>query len=87
VQAGHAAIDFQHQHSEIAKDWHQNSNYLIFLTTEDLRSLEKLMLKADAKGIKYTSFYEPDVDEITAVAFEPTDAARKLTSSLKLITK
>ncbi len=45
------------------------------------------MLKADAKGIKYTSFYEPDVDEITAVAFEPTDDARKLTSSLKLITK
>lgn len=88
VQAGHAAIDFQHEHSNIANYWHKNSNYLIFLSADDENHLEKLISKAEDKGIKYTVFREPDINnEITAVAFEPTDASRKLTSSLPLLGK
>jgi hypothetical protein len=39
-------------------------------------------------GIKFTLFCEPDLNnEITAVAFEPSDKARKLTSSCPLLGK
>jgi hypothetical protein len=39
-------------------------------------------------GIKHTVFREPDINnQITAIAFEATDAARKLTSSCPLLGK
>jgi hypothetical protein len=39
-------------------------------------------------GIKFTLFREPDLNnEITAVAFEPSDSSRKLTSSCPLLGK
>jgi hypothetical protein len=39
-------------------------------------------------GIKHTVFREPDINnEITAITFEPSDAARKLTSSCPLLGK
>lgn len=88
VQSGHAAIDFQHQHPVEAKEWHKQSNYLAFLTVADEAELIKLISKAIVLGVKHTVFREPDLDnQITAVAFEPTEAARKLTSSCPLLGK
>lgn len=88
VQAAHAAIDFQHQHSIEAKEWHTSSNYLVFLTVADEEELIKLISRAILTGIKHTIFREPDLgNKITAVAFEATDAARKLTSSCPLLGK
>lgn len=76
------------QHPQEAKSWHTFSNYLIFLTTEDESSLEKLIHKAESKGIKYTVFREPDIDnQITSVAFEPCELTRKLVSNLPLLGK
>jgi len=61
---------------------------LVFLTVADEADLIKLITKAILTGIKYTIFREPDLDnQITAVAFEPTDATRKLTSSCPLLGK
>lgn len=88
VQSAHAVADFIMQHPQEAKSWHQLSNYLIFLTTEDESSLEKLICKAESKGIKYTIFREPDIDnQITSVAFEPCELTRKLVSNLPLLGK
>ena len=88
LQSGHAAIDFQHQHPSEAKEWHSKSNYLVFLTVANEEELIKLTTKAILLGIKHTVFREPDLDnQITAVAFEATDAARKLTSSCPLLGK
>lgn len=36
IQAAHAAIEFQHEHPEIAKEWNTNSKYLVFLSVEKL---------------------------------------------------
>lgn len=88
VQSGHAAIDFQHEHPVEAMEWQKQSNYLAFLTVADEQALIKLISKAILLGIKHTVFREPDIgNQITAVAFEPTDAAKKLTSSCPLLGK
>jgi hypothetical protein len=88
VQSAHAAIDFQHDHPEVASQWQTKSNYLALLTVADEEALIKLITKAIFTGIKHTIFREPDLgNEITAVAFEPTDAAKKLTSSCPLMGK
>lgn len=88
LQAAHAAIDFQYQHPVEAKEWHSKSNYLVFVTVSNEDALIKLITKAILTGIKHTVFREPDLyNQITAVAFEATDAARKLTSSCPLLGK
>ena len=88
MQMSHAAIDFQHQHPEIAKDWNQNSNYLVFLTARDEQHLEELLQKADFKGLVTTSFREPDINnELTAIAIEPSVFTKRLVSSLPLFGK
>lgn len=88
MQAAHAAIDFQYQHPVEANEWQKQSNYLVFVTVADEAELIKLITKALLTGIKHTVFREPDLNnQITAVAFEPTDAARKLTSSCPLLAK
>jgi len=61
---------------------------LVFLTVANEEELIKLISKAILTGIKHTVFREPDLgNKITAVAFEATDAARKLTSSCPLLGK
>lgn len=88
TQACHAAIDFQHEHPEEAREWQTKSNYLALLTVADEEALIKLISKALVSGIKFTLFREPDLgNEITAVAFEPSDRGRKLTSSCPLLGK
>ena len=88
LQSGHAAIDFQHQHPIEATEWHSKSNYLVFLTVANEDELIRLITKAILLGIKHTVFREPDLDDqITAVAFEASDASRKLTSSCPLLGK
>ena len=88
LQSGHAAIDFQHQFPTEAKEWQTKSNYLVFLTVADEQELIKLISKAILCGIKHTIFREPDINnEITAVAFEPSEMAKKLTSSCPLLGK
>ena len=86
VQSAHAAIDFQHAHPIEATKWQSESNYLALLTVANEEELYKLSEKADSRGIKYTIFREPDINnEITAIAFEPSDSSRRLTSSFPLL--
>ena len=88
VQSGHAAIQFQHEHPELAKLWYKQSNYLAFLTTTNEQELEKLIRKAEAKGITHSIFREPDIgNQITAVTFEASDDARRITSSCRKLGK
>ena len=88
VQNGHAAINFIFEHFNVAKKWNEESNYLIYLSVDDELKLQKLLQKAEFKGIKTTSFYEPDINnELTAVAFEPSTETKKLVSGLPLMRK
>lgn len=88
VQAAHAGIQFQHEHPEIAKEWHEKSKYLVHLSARDEQHLEGLIFKSERKGIKISVFREPDIDnEITAIAFEPSKESSKLLSNLPLALK
>lgn len=88
VQSAHALVQFQYEHPELAKLWYKESNYLAFLTVANEEELEKLIRKAEAKGIKHSIFREPDIDnQITAVAFEASDESRRLTSSCPVLGK
>jgi pyridoxine 5'-phosphate synthase PdxJ len=61
---------------------------LACLSIKDEISLKELIKKAESKNIKYSVFIEPDIDnQITSVAFEPSDATRRLTSSLPKMLK
>lgn len=88
IQSGHAAIQFQHDHPEIARQWHEQSKYLAYLSAHNESHLKELIYKAEIRNIKYSIFTEPDIgDEITAIALEPSDASRRLCSSLPLAMK
>jgi len=85
VQSGHALAKFCIENSEIANSWHKNSQYLVYLSVEDENSLRRLMIKLESRGIMFSVFEEPDLDnQITAIAIEPTKEARKVCSNLPL---
>jgi peptidyl-tRNA hydrolase len=72
LQAAHAAIEFQHEHHEIAKEWNTNSKYLVFLSVENEEKLQRLLEKIQFKNLKYSVFLEPDIgNQLTAIAIEP----------------
>lgn len=82
IQSAHALVKFQYEHPSEATAWYKQSNYLAFLTVANEEELVKLIRKAEAKGITHSIFREPDIDnQITAVAFEASDDARRITSS------
>ncbi len=88
VPSSHCMIDFILKYPTIAKEWHERSNYLAQLSVSTERDLYDLLEKAERKGIKVVPFYEPDLDgELTAITFEPTEASKKLCSSLPLMLK
>lgn len=88
VQSSHAGIDFQHQYPEIAKQWNTESNYLILLSVADEKQLLLYLEKFKHYNLKTTIFREPDIgNQITAIAVEPSERTRKLTSKLPLALK
>ena len=87
-QALHSAIDFVMEYPEISKEWHETSNYICQLSVKDEKELYELGIRAEKKGLKIMRFYEPDLDnQMTAITIEPTEAARKFTSSIPLLFK
>lgn len=88
VQAGHAAIQFQHQHKSLAEEWHDKSNHLVYLEAKDESDLAMYIHKLSDLKIAHSVFIEPDFGhQITAVAIEPCEKARKLLSNLPLAFK
>lgn len=87
-QLTHAAQQFEKEHFEVQNEWYSKSNHLVLLSCENEESLKQLLLKANIKGIKCSAFTEPDMDnQLTAIAFEPSEDTCKLCSSLPLAFK
>jgi hypothetical protein len=70
-------------HPDQAKEW--NNNYIVCLSASDENQLGNLLDKLGMHDIRASSFLEPDIGyELTAIAFQGTDKASKLTSHLPL---
>lgn len=88
VQAMHSLADFIISHPQETKQWNITSNSLVCLSTKDLTSLEEFCQRLSKKNIKFTPFYEPDIqNQLTSICLEPTIEARKATSSFPLALK
>ena len=83
AQVAHVVAEFINQHPTLANQWHSISNSIIVLEAKNARELSELQEKAIERGLKVTAFREPDIgDEITALAFEPSEDTRKFLSNL-----
>jgi peptidyl-tRNA hydrolase len=88
AQGIHAAILFNDEHSEIAKEWHQQSDYLAVLEAQNEAELLYFIDMASADGIKYSVFREPDLNnQITAATFEPGERTKRMLRLLPLAMK
>lgn len=85
AQSCHALRQFSAEHPELDKDWFETSNYLVCLEAECELELNYFVDVAESKGIRYSVFREPDLDnQLTAVTFEPGDITRRMLSRLPL---
>lgn len=87
VQTAHAVADYALKKPIRFLMWRLTGKYLISLAVKDKQSLEELMEVLDNQRIGYVSFYEPDINEITAIAISPSRQANLITTSLPLANK
>lgn len=84
VQSIHAAQQFAIEHPSLNKKWQEVSNYLGLLSVKNESRLRDLAQMAVHKGLSVSVFWEPDVDEITAIAIEPGVKSKRLCKDLPL---
>lgn len=88
VQSCHAIRQFTADHPTIDAEWFSRSNYLALLSVANELQLMKLIIDADANGLRWSAFREPDVGgAITAIAIEPGVKAAELCKDLPLALK
>lgn len=69
VQAAHAMREFAAEHPEIEREWHEKSNTIVMLATNETH-LGYLLEQAKLRGVETSIFREPDLDNtLTAVCF------------------
>jgi hypothetical protein len=66
------------------KRWKKKSGYLICLAVKDLPELTELCSTLDSQKVKYVKFYEPDVNQLTAIAIAPSPKADHITRRIRL---
>lgn len=76
--------EFAEKFSITFRDWKKKSGYLICLAVPDLPSLNDLCKLLDHQKLKYVKFFEPDVEQLTAIAIAPHYLADELTKRIKL---
>ena len=87
-QLTHAITEFIFQHYDKAKHWHETSRYVVCLSAKDENHLKDIIAKLNSKGICYSIFREPDIDnQITSIAIEHHTDLKRITSSLPLALK
>lgn len=85
VQSIHAVTVFSNENKEAYQKWYDFSQAITLLAVPNEDHLKFLISKLAQRGIRYSIFNEPDIDnQVTAIAIEPSEAAFKLCSSIPL---
>ncbi len=85
AQACHAARQFAEEHPEIEHEWFTTSNHIAVVGSGSEIAFHSLLHKLNCSKLKFSVFYEPDIDGIpTAIAIEPSHNGGKLCSKFKL---
>lgn len=85
AQVAHAGIEFAIDHPDIVREWNRASNNIVIVNVPNEKALAELSRVAAERDIKQKLMIEPDLgDEMTAMALEPGNAARRLCSSYPL---
>src|SRR4051794_34534232 len=80
VQSCHAALQFVAEHEAYRRLC--ASIPLVLLTAHDEAALQELAWAAEDRGVLYSTFREPDLEnQATALALEPGVASRRLCNS------
>jgi len=66
VQGTHAALQYALEHIGETRLW--RNEYLIFLGVRFPSGIQEWINKLEDMGLKYSVFYEPDIDQVTALA-------------------
>lgn len=75
-------------HPDLDAVWFERSNYLGILAVKNEEGLLKLIDKASSRGLRFSIFFEPDLNyEITAIALEPSKESKRLCGQLPLALK
>ncbi len=85
VQSIHASTVFSQEHKDIYQHWYDFSQGITLLAVPNEDHLKHLIAQLTQRGIRYSIFIEPDIDnQVTSIAIEPSEAACKLCSSIPL---
>lgn len=83
AQAIHAKDQFTHTYPDIEKQWYDASNTIVVLGVPNLETLHMFARLATETGLRNSLFYEPDIDQHTALAIEPGEASAELLMQLR----
>lgn len=85
AQIAHAMAQFAIEKPSHFETWHKTSQYIITLQSEDCGKFRQLLEEADARGLDYAKFHEPDLDnQVTAAAFIPHPDVSRFLAQLPL---
>lgn len=78
AQVAHAAAEFAVKHPDLARSWHETSNYIVVLACDNEDDLLDHADRLHADEHPYVLIYEPDISEHTALAIAPGEHWRHL---------
>lgn len=86
-QTNHAQTEFAIHYPQEFKEWYSNSNSIISLSVKNERELYNLSIKLENHNFKVCRFFEPDIQELTAISIVPQDGVKEMCSKLHLAGK
>lgn len=87
AQTVHVVAEYTMMNPELIKEWYTRNNYVLSLSVKNKEELTEFATQLHKLGVKFNIFYEPDINEMTSVAFISTDETDIVTKNMPLAGK